>query len=355
MNLLAKTSATLVLVVAVAVGLVGEFSPSIFLRIPHLGFIPWAITGNPMPPYFDESVYSEQYFDQWAEEGDCILASGPKSGTVWVHNIIHLLKNDGNDNFTYLGSEHNGLTEYLVYPEQTVEIRINETRTKRELAKKRPVPEMTHFSHMSPSRNLYGMNVQKHPKIKYLVTLRNLKEVARSFYAFINNHSPEFRARWGGFPPPFSSPEETVDFCINNKDFILGHAKGWWNVRNESNVMLVHFSDLKSKLKDSIERIASFLEIPVSAELMNTTLRKSSFEYMKHRVNTEHPEVYGVKYGRPGEDPYVGVVDHIHTGAIGGTREFFTPEMETKFEAAIAEYLGDHSDLIKWLESGGSY
>ena len=199
------------------------------------------------------------------------------------------------------------------------------------------------------------MNVQLHPNILYLVTLRNPKEVARSFYPFINNHSPEFRKMWGGFPPPFSSPEDAVDFCIDNKEFTFGHAKGWWNVRNEPNVLLVHFADLKTHPRASIERIASFLDISVSEELMNVTLLKSSFDYMKNRVDTEHPEVYGCKFGRPGEPSFVGVVDHINKGDSGGAQEFFTPEMDQRFDAAIEENLGEYPDLIQWLETGGSY
>eukprot|EP00544_Gedaniella_sp_CCMP2646_P007141 CAMPEP_0202485772 /NCGR_PEP_ID=MMETSP1361-20130828/4517_1 /ASSEMBLY_ACC=CAM_ASM_000849 /TAXON_ID=210615 /ORGANISM="Staurosira complex sp., Strain CCMP2646" /LENGTH=357 /DNA_ID=CAMNT_0049114743 /DNA_START=429 /DNA_END=1502 /DNA_ORIENTATION=- len=354
-SVVVKLSAAVALALAVTIGLVGKRCPNLFLRIPNIGFIPWALTGNPIPPYFDPSIYAKEYFHEWAKDGDCIFASGPKSGTVWVHNIIHLLKNDGNDDFEYLLSEHNGITEFLLYPEHSVEMRINETQAKREKAKSRPVPAMTHFSHMSPSRNIYGMNVQIHPNIKYLVTLRNLKEVARSLYSFVNNFSPEFRKMWGGFPPPFSSPEDAVDLCIDKKELTFDHARGWWNVRSEPNVLLVHFADLKTHPRATIERIASFLDISVSDELMNVTLHKSAFDYMKNRVTTEHPEVYGCRNGRPGEPSFVSIVDHINKGDSDGADEFFTPEMEQKFRIAIEKYLGEYPDLIQWLETGGSY
>jgi len=355
MNLVAKLSAALVLAVAVTIGLIGKFHPNIFLHIPKIGFIPWVMTGNPIPPYFDATVYSQEYFHEWAQDGDCIFASGPKSGTVWVHNILHLLKNNGNDDFEYLMSQHNGLTEFLLYPEHTVDKRLEETQRKRNAAKSRPVPPMTHFSHMSPSRNIYGMNVALHPKIKYLVTLRNLKEVVRSLYPFFNNHSPEFRNMWGGFPPPFGSKEEAVDFCIQTPELIFGHAKGWWNVREEPNVLLVHFSDLKRNPQDAIQRIATFLDIPVSEEVMNITLHKSSIEYMKGRVDTEHAEVYGCKFGRPGGPRVAGVANHIDKGESDGAAEFFTLDMETKLNHAIEENLGEHPDLIQWLKTGGTY
>ena len=113
MNRMAKLSAALTLVMAVTVGVIGKLQPILFLRIPNIGFILWATTGNPVPPYFDVTIYDKKNFHQWAKDGDCIFASGPKSGTVWVHTIIHLLKMNGNDNFTYLMTEHVGLAEFL--------------------------------------------------------------------------------------------------------------------------------------------------------------------------------------------------------------------------------------------------
>jgi len=53
------------------------------LQIPEVGFIPWAITGNPMPPHFHEDPLYKEHFRKWAEDGDVIVASGPKSGTMW--------------------------------------------------------------------------------------------------------------------------------------------------------------------------------------------------------------------------------------------------------------------------------
>jgi hypothetical protein len=153
-SVVVKLSAAVALVLAITIGLVGKRCPHLFLRIPNIGYIPWALTGNPIPPHFDASIYAKEYFHEWAKDGDCIFASGPKSGTVWVHNIIHLLKNDGNDDFEYLLSEHNGITEFLLYPEHSVEMRINETQAKREKAKSRPVPAMTHFSHVPVSKYL---------------------------------------------------------------------------------------------------------------------------------------------------------------------------------------------------------
>ena len=39
-------------------------------------------------------------------------------------------------------------------------------------------------------------------------------------------------------------------------DAWYGYVKGWWPLRDEPNVLLVHFSDLRRNLKGEIERIA---------------------------------------------------------------------------------------------------
>jgi len=42
---------------AVAVGTVAKVKPSLFFKIPHVGFIPWAMTGGAMPPLFVSDLW----------------------------------------------------------------------------------------------------------------------------------------------------------------------------------------------------------------------------------------------------------------------------------------------------------
>ena len=90
MNLVVKLSAAVALVLAVTIGLVGKYCPNLFLRIPNVGFIPWALTGNPIPPYFDASIYAKEYFHEWAKDGDCIFASGAKSVCCCLSELVYI-------------------------------------------------------------------------------------------------------------------------------------------------------------------------------------------------------------------------------------------------------------------------
>ena len=73
----------LVALVAVAVGTIGKVKPELFLKLP-MGFIPWAITGNFVPPYFDNAFYKSESFRDWVRDGDVIVSVGAKSGTTWM-------------------------------------------------------------------------------------------------------------------------------------------------------------------------------------------------------------------------------------------------------------------------------
>ena len=66
---IAKVIALVIAAIAVAVGTIGKFAPALFLKIDQ-GFVLWAITGNPMPPYFDVSCWEDN--ESWLRDGDLV-------------------------------------------------------------------------------------------------------------------------------------------------------------------------------------------------------------------------------------------------------------------------------------------
>lgn len=92
-----------------------------------------------MPPYFDPAPMEQPYFDRLVHDGDTILGSLPKAGTVWLHNIIHLLKNGGDGTLSDRLMDHVGSAEFMLYPENTVEERVSTVQSMREREAKRSV------------------------------------------------------------------------------------------------------------------------------------------------------------------------------------------------------------------------
>ena len=231
----------ILLLPAIGIGYVGRYCPHLFLRyFPNHGYKLWVLSSklinnnNIYPiPYFDTQPYHKDHFHKWIQDGDVIISSSPKSGTIWMTNIVHLLLHNGQDDtYDYLQtSNYIGFHEMKQYPGQPVEERLNITNQKRiNLSKdrsdttsptssennKQKKDMMIHFSHTynfakdtdGDETTMYGLNPTFHPTVKYIVQVRNGKEVLNSAIHFMNSHTSEFRKLFGGFPPPIHHPKE---------------------------------------------------------------------------------------------------------------------------------------------------
>jgi len=61
----------------------------------------------------------------------------------------------------------------------------------------------------------------------------------------------------------------------------------WWEHRNDPNIMVIFYEDLKKNLRQMIERISNFITIPLNEDELNRVTYFSSFEYM-----SEHKEKF---------------------------------------------------------------
>ena len=351
----ARVLSVAVLALAVTVGVIGRVKPELFLRIPEVGFIPWALTGNRMPPYFDEACLHKENWK--GEKGDIVVSSGAKAGTLWLQTIVLLLRSNGWDDFDAM-NDYYGTCEMLAFPEETMEMRMEKTENKRAVAKEKGFVGFQIFTHKFPGTNptLVGLDPKLNPDVKYIAIVRNGKEVLKSFLDFMNSHTKKFRDMWGGFPPPMDGPEAILKFAVDDMpDFYFGHLKAWWDFKDEPNVLLLHYRNMRSDPAGSIRQIASFLEIPLTDDLFETVLRKSSLEYMS---NPPHPNKYTGFVGYP-DDQFSFVEEHGHIRPGGGklvdhTKEdnFFTEEMLAKWEAAMQKHFGHDPALVEFANTG---
>lgn len=349
-----KPLAVSAMALAVTFGTIAKLKPELFLQIPELGFIPWAMTGGIMPPYFQTSVWSAENSKQFLEKGDVVLASGAKAGTIWLMTIMHLLRSKGDDSYSSI-SDTCGMVEFAQYPgqspAQSIEVQLD---------KKNNNPSMRPWywwGHGSPKdQNVMGLNPKANPDIKYIGIVRNGKEVLRSMYPFINSHGQAFRNMWGGFPPKLSGPEETFKmFAIDIPQFFFEYTRDWWGFRNEKNVMLLHFADLKRDLGTSVRKVAKFLELNVSEDTMKLVLQKASFKHMSEH-HQKKVQLCISKW--PGTNYSICAVDeggHLNKGEIGGAETFFTLAMHEQWDELVEKYFGAQPGLALWAESGGDF
>jgi len=97
----------------------------------------------------------------------------------------------------------------------------------------------------------------------------NCKEAIKSFHPFINGLTKEFKDHWGGFAPPVPKEKAVEMIALKMPHAFFGHIQSWWQYRNEPNVFLLHYANLKTNPRHEISRIAEFLNITVHEDVMS--------------------------------------------------------------------------------------
>ncbi len=258
----------------------------------HEAAIKHGPSGGP-PPWIDESIQKKI---AW-RDGDVVVSVPAKSGTTWAMNIVHQLRSGGDPSFIDIYAEVPWL-EIVPRPDTDLDDLVSAfdampRETRRALK-----------SHAAPPTLPYQRS-DAGPEVRYLVVVRNPDEAVAAFRPFISAHSDTWFDLWQFDKNAIVGPDfETyiAGFAIHAlvpKTF--GFLAAWWPLRNESNVMLVHYSDLKREPDASIRQIAEFLDFDVPEPSWPAILEYTSFAWMKaHEDKFELRSVTDIPILEPG-------------------------------------------------------
>jgi hypothetical protein len=97
-----------------------------------------------------------------------------------------------------------------------------------------------------------------------------------------------------GFPPNISDdsfdsdiPPAAVEAILPGESLeglYFGYVKKWWPYRNDPNVMLMHYSNVRRDLRGHVDKIAKFLDVELSEDELDIITERCSIEHMK-KVN----------------------------------------------------------------------
>jgi aryl sulfotransferase len=114
----------------------------------------------------------------------------------------------------------------------------------------------------------------------------------------------------------------------------------WWERRQEPNLLLVHYNDLKADLEGEMRRIAEFLGIEIDEGVWPTLVHACTFEGMKAR---------SVEIGT--FDLFEGGADtFLHQGTNARWVDVLTEEELARYDQRVAQVLSE--DAADWLENG---
>lgn len=263
MSIISKI-ASIVACFAIAIGSTAKFAPHLFFKVPNIGFILYAITGgSPIPPYISKEPFSQENRG-WLKQNDVIVSTGVKSGTTWMLYCSHQIRVKGDEekypfrDVTF-STPWPGLIQVPGHSWKDTSEKMNSTvlndGTKfKDYWDNEGYPFRVFKSHDVPEAfgDLIGGD-----KVKFLAMSRNGLDVVASMTPFFDAHSDEFRRVWGNFPPPAGgSMRDEAAARIKQMipggmfyDLYFSYVHKWWKVRNEKNVLLLHYSDAKKDLK----------------------------------------------------------------------------------------------------------
>ncbi|XP_073346350.1 sulfotransferase 2B1-like [Pagrus major] len=259
-----------------------------------------------------------KYFEEFSfRPDDIIIATYPKSGTTWSQEIVPLIVSGGDP--TCLQSPN---YERVPWLEECQRFSLN--------LEERPSPRLfaTHvqYNMMPPSF------FQVRPRV--INVMRNPKDVFTSAFHYYEKASYHLN------PGP---QNEFLHKFLDGK-VIYGswfdHVKSWLNAEDKEHMMHISYEEMIMDLKDSVSRIAQFLEIPLDDEVIKNIADQCLFKNM--RTNSSNltmvpPEMNGVSKS-----------EFMRKGIAGDWKNQLTVAEAEHFDAVYKDQMKDVKYKFAW-------
>lgn len=306
-------------------------------------------TSNPFNvahTYQNHTIDSTRWNGFERRAGDVIVTTSYKSGTTWTLGILYRLQE------VVDGVEPPPMDAWIdarMFPvdldEQLAEL---SARPYRRILK----------SHLAADGMPYW------PEVKYVVVGRDARDV---FMSLVNHYEQFTDLAYESFnetPGRVGDPLPRYDgdihklwegwmtrgwFDWESEGYPwwgnLHHVATWWEKRHESNVLFVHFNDLKRDLRTEVSRIASFTEFDVTDAQLDQVVEGCSIDAMRNgAIAACDPLAAFFKDGARG---------FFFKGTNGRWQDVLSAQELELYEAAMKRVMPD--DAAEWLENGGSY
>jgi len=131
------------------------------------------------------------------------------------------------------------------------------------------------------------------------------------------------------------------DGWLADDDHFFHIIASYWERRQQSNLLLVHYNDLKADLSGEMRRIAGFLGIDVPEAQWSDVVDRCTFESMRGNADKVGPFEMIFEGGAEG---------FLFKGTNGRWRDVLTSDELTRYQKRAAECLP--AAAVAWLEQG---
>jgi uncharacterized NAD(P)/FAD-binding protein YdhS len=252
--------------------------------------------------YFYERVLKRKVFIREFKPlpDDVCIVTYMRSGTTMLQMLLYQLLTEGDMSFKHLSDVSPFLEDVI---------------TSGEKLRNLPSPRCfkTHGDYKYFPRKADG---------RIICVIRNGMDVAASAFHYYKN---------------YSMPNLEWDSFLRN-NFMGSHSwfkyvADWLQNKNRFNICYIRYEDLIQHKRESIEKLAAFLNVPLTEEKIQRVQERSSFEFMK-----QHQD----KFGRSKLDETKADDHFIRKGESDKGRLLFTDEQRERFIELYNRYLGKY-------------
>ncbi len=239
---------------------------------------------------------------------DIFICTYAKSGTNWTMQIVNLIANLGDQP----AFEH--IHDVIPWPDApmpSIQAKLKDKATY----------ENTPTQLRGVKTHLEADYVPLNAAAKYIVVMRDPKDVFVSSYFFGTGILAVTNAKF--------TVEQWLTRFFENR-FLFGswaaHMNSYWQLRDEPNVMLVQFEEMKRDLGSVISQIAAFMQVTLTSEQHANIVRQSQFDHMKAMHDKFEPNF--PKIGKLFEPPPM-----LREGKSGNSGSILTHEQQAQIDA----------------------
>ncbi|XP_078503005.1 amine sulfotransferase-like [Lissotriton helveticus] len=251
--------------------------------------------------------YIDPLYEDEIRDTDVFQVTYPKSGTVWMQQILTLIYNEGYRN----GTEDIQSIDQVPWIEYNIK-HVDHT--------KRPSPRLitTHLTYDLVPKGL------REKKGKVIYIHRNPKDILTSLHHF----SKALVAM-----EAYETFEEVLDqFLAGNvtANSWFDHVKGWYEHSNEFNILFLVYEEMVKDLKTDVLKICDFLGQQLDEEAVNTVVERATFKSMTADKGANYKwlpeEVFLHNQGR-----------FLRKGKVGDWKNIMTVAQNEKFDTVFQE------------------
>lgn len=283
----------------------------------------------------DSTIWNDFPF----RKDDIIITTYAKSGTTWMQQIVGQLT-QGASPTLHIG-QLSPWVDLRVVPKNDMLQMLEAQQHRRFMKTHLPVDGLTWS-----------------PDVKYVHVARDARDMVWSLHHHFTVATPVFWNMINETPglvgPPMGHPPKDprdlfLDLLEDDTRTAIpwpywSHTRSWWAVRNQPNVLFVHFADLKKDLDGEMRRIAKFLDITdLTDDQWKAAVEHSTFAWMKEHAELASPEVADQVFDG-------GAKSFINKGSNNRWADVFSEEDNKRYLEKAKKELGE--ECANWLVNG---